>query len=102
MTGQKRGHVSAFKKKVELKLRKALMLDDGFKGKLKPTTSAAFVQVVNSFVLGFFWGWDNFLKVYQSVTEDAVFVSSCIVFPLNLDDSNEHRARFHQGIKVKN
>lgn len=53
MTGQKRGHVSAFKKKVELKLRKALMLDDGFKGKLKPTTSAAFVQVVNSFVLGY-------------------------------------------------
>lgn len=57
MTGQKRGHVSAFKKKVDLKLRKALMLDDGFKGKLKPTTSAAFVKVVNSFVLGcFFWG----------------------------------------------
>lgn len=54
------------------------------------------------FCFGFFLGWDNFLKVYQSVTEDAVFVSSCIVFPLNLDDSNEHRARFHQGIKVKN
>lgn len=77
MTGQKRGHVSAFKKKVDLKLRKALMLDDGFKGKLKPTTSAAFVKVVNSFVLGCFFGGgspgaenyaevvDNFLKVYQ-------------------------------------
>lgn len=51
MTGQKRRHVSAFKKKVELKLRKALMLDDGFKGKLKPTTSAAFMEAVHSFLV---------------------------------------------------